>query len=578
MAQKRQSLLDEGDASSLEFYIVVKSALRPIRKARRPFWVDDNELVAEASRMIFLVKKRQIESSHKIRTSSVLSPIRSSHTSGHPSGTHFQLNSAYWSLPVALTCVQYWVTATSMHEIRYEELAESVRNVFWLSHRLVFDGASSNVGWYGLLLLVYQLFGFSLFSAKFVKLGLYLIGITCVADILHRCMGVRTAIVPLIAIGLSPTLLYMESLQTSYGVDLPYAAICLWLVLSIRPDAQSPLELGKTFVCGAIAMIAAMSYPTFLLYWPSLLLVWVWQMRRNEGAQPSAWWMTWQALSGTAGLAIPLVVAFAYVVTPSLLLWDPATHSGLFRGGGHLAINATALRFSLFIVSRDLLVHGWSYYFDVTRPDFSGPLAIAGLICIVATTIYLLLKRQVDITILLVALLLLALSLVVPSLSDLGPGIRRSTGILVAYFVLFSVAWYFYQGAVAPINIWVRRSGVILCLLVPLDHALKLPSLGNDLARKHEAGDAIDWFTIAATPAKSLEVLLEQVDKGQLLSCPIDDQGRIIPCRYQEAYAAVAGYRLWNVHSTSAIHAVDWKTGRDIVLTPFLWTGYYFPH
>ena len=534
--------------------------------------------------MIFSGKKRQIESSHKIRTSSVLSSIRSSHTSEHPSGTHFQLNWAYWSLPVVLTCVQYWVAATSMHEIRYEELAESVRNVFWLSHRLVFDGASSMVGWYGLLLLVYQLFGFSLFSAKFVKLGLYLIGITCVADILRRCMGVRTAIVPLIAIGLSPTLLYMESLQTSYGVDLPYAAICLWLVLSIRPDAQSPLELGKTFVCGAIAMIAAMSYPTFLPYWPSLLLVWVWQMRRNECVQPSAWWMTWQVLSGIAGLAVPLVVAFAYVVTPRLLLWDPATHSGLFRGGGHLGFDVTMLRNALHVVLRDLLVHGGSYYFDVTRPDFSGPLAIAGLFCVGATTIYLLLKRQV--TILLAAVLLFALSLVVPSLS-IGwfPGIRRSTGILTAYFVLFGVTWHFYRSAAAPSMIWLRRSGVLLCLLVPLDHALKLPSLVDDLARNHDdmavfpadQGE-IDWIAIAATPTKSLEVLLQQVDKEQPLSCPIDDQGRIIPCRYQEAYAAVAGYRLWNSHSTADIHAIDWKTGRDIVLTPLLWTSYYFPH
>jgi hypothetical protein len=531
--------------------------------------------VAEACGMVFSEKKREIESSHKIRASSVL-PITSSDTSGHPSDAW--LNWAYWSLPVVLTCVQYWMTATSMHEIRYEELAESVRNVFWLSHRLVFDGASSNVGWYGLLLLVYQLFGFSLFSAKFVKLGLYLIGITCVADILRRCMGVRTAIVPLIAIGLSPTLLYMVSLQTSYGVDLPYAAICLWLVLSVRPDVHSPLELGKTFVCGAVAMIAAMSYPTFLLYWPSLLLVWVWQMRRKQCAQPSAWWMAWQALSGTAGLAIPIVVAFAYVVTPRLLLWDPATHSGLFRGGGHLGLT---LRHGLQAVLRDLLVHGRSYYFDVTRPDFSGPLAIAGLLCIGATTIYLLLKRQVDITILFAALLLLALSLVVPSLSVDWPGIRRSTGILAAYFVLFGVAWYFYREA-APSMIWLRRGGVLLCLLVPLDHALKLPSLVDDLARDHDDllgnQEKIDWFAIAATPAKSLEVLLEQVDKEQPLSCPIDDQGRIIPCRYQEAYAAVAGYRLWNSHSTADIRALDWKTGRDIVLTPSLWTSYYFPH
>src|SRR5215469_8913884 len=292
--------------------------------------VDCNTHSRKLVSMVFSRKKREIESSRKIQTSSVRSTL-SSHASGHPSGKHSKLNWAYWSLPLLLTCVQYWVTATSMHEIRYEELAESVRNVFWLSHRTVYDGVSSNVGWYGLLLFGYQLFGFSLFSAKFVKLGLYLIGITCAADILRRCMGVRTAIVPLIAIGLSPTLLYMGSLQAPMGVDLPYAAICLWLVLSVRPDVHSPLELGKTFVCGVIAMIAAMSYPTFLLYWPSLLLVWVWQMRRKECAQPSAWWMTWQVLSGIAGFAVPLVVAFAYVVTPRLLLWDPVTHTGLFR-------------------------------------------------------------------------------------------------------------------------------------------------------------------------------------------------------------------------------------------------------
>jgi len=103
------------------------------------------------------------------------------------------LNLIYWTLPLLLTGVQYWVSAASMHQIRYEELAESVRNVFWLSHRLVYDGASSNVGWYGTLPILYKFFGFSLYSAKFVRLGLHFLGLTCAADILRRCMGVRTA-------------------------------------------------------------------------------------------------------------------------------------------------------------------------------------------------------------------------------------------------------------------------------------------------------------------------------------------------------------------------------------------------
>jgi hypothetical protein len=523
-----------------------------------------------------LQAESEIEDPPKSQASFALT-ITSRREQCRPSTTHSRLNYAYWSLPLLLTGVQYLVTVTSMHEIRLEELAESVRNVFWLSDRLVYDGASSNVGWNGMLLIIYKLFGFSLFAAKFVKLGLHFLGLMCAADILRRCMGIRTAIVPLVAIGLSPTLLYLDSLQTPNGVDLAYSAICLWLVLSIRPDTHSPLELGKTFVCGGIAMIGAMSYPTFLLYWPSLLLVWIWRMRQNERAEQSAWWMARQTLSGTAGLAFPLVIAFAYVVTPRLLILDPATHSGLFRGAGVFSLDATTLRYSLSVVLHDLLVRGQSYYFEVTRPDFSGPLAIAGLCCVGATTIYLLLKGQADKTIVLAPLLLLALSLAVPSLSLGAPGIRRATGILVAYFVLFSAAWYFYRAVAAPSMIWVRWSGMLLCLLVPLDHALKLPSLVDDLASDH-AEKGIGWFAIAATPTKSLEVLLKRLDRGQPLSCPIDDQGRIVPCRYQEVYAAIAGYRLWNSHSTADIHALDWKTGSDIVLTPSLWTSYYFPH
>jgi hypothetical protein len=326
-------------------------------------------------------------------------------------------------------------------------------------------------------------------------------------------------------------------------------------------------------------MIAAMSYPTFLLYWPSLLLVSVWWMRRDECAWLSARWRMWQALSVTAGLAVPLVIASTYLVTPRLLFSDPAQHySGLFRGGSVLGFNPAMFSRAVAAVLRDLLVQGHSYYFEVTRPDFSGPLAIAALCCVVATMIYLGLKRQIDITILLAAVLLCVVNLVVPSISiDPYPGIRRSTGILAAYFVLFSVAWYFYRRAAAPSMIWVRRTGVLVCLLVPLDGALKLPSLVQDLAGDSKFRND-DWFAIAATPTKSLERLLEQLDKGQGLSCPVDDERRMIHCRYQEVYAAMAGYRLWNSQSTRDIRALDWKTGRDIILTPSLWTSYYFPH
>jgi len=40
----------------------------------------------------------------------------------------------------------------------------------------------------------------------------------------------------------------------------------------------------------------------------------------------------------------------------------------------------------------------------------------------------------------------------------------------------------------------------------------------------------------------------------------------------------MAGYELWNNRSTPDIRAIDWKTGREIILPPSLWTSYYFPH
>ena len=78
----------------------------------------------------------------------------------------------YWSLPLVLFALQLVYTTNSTNQIRYEELAESVRNVWWLQNGTIYDGVSSNVGWYGTLLLVYKFFGFSIFTAKYFRLVL----------------------------------------------------------------------------------------------------------------------------------------------------------------------------------------------------------------------------------------------------------------------------------------------------------------------------------------------------------------------------------------------------------------------
>ncbi|HUR20596.1 MAG TPA: hypothetical protein VMZ90_07300 [Vicinamibacterales bacterium] len=465
-----------------------------------------------------------------------------------------------------------------MHGIRLEELAESVRNVYWLDHRLVYDGVYSNVGWYGTLLVFYKTFGFSLFHAKVVRLVIHLAGLSAVAAVLARAMPVRMAIVPLLVIGLSPSWLYFETLQTSFGLDVAYGAICLWLVIAVRPDRGTVWEFAKTGACGIVSMVAAMSYPVFLFYLPSLCLVFVWRWRRTVpgGAGRSRLGLLGHAAAGVAGAALPLAVAVTFVRNPSVLLFDPATRAGLFRGGGQLGFDPHVMWGAIQRVLADLFDHGQSYYFDVSHPDLSGLIAQAGFIVVALTLVYLAATKRIDRPAALSIALLAFLSVIVPSLTiDGEPGLRRSTGLLTVWFVSMVMVWRFYATTPLP---WpgLRWAAVGLYLLLPIDSALKLPSLADDLGRKNAFQNAT-WFAIAQAPAASLDRLLASHDAGKPLACPVGQDGNMVPCRYQEVYAAIAGYEKWNGLGVRNVQAADWRTGEPIVLTPWLWIDGYYP-
>ena len=78
----------------------------------------------------------------------------------------------------------------------------------------------------------------------------------------------------LVAVGLSPTMLYFNTLQTSYGVDLQMIPILLLLIYSmaanpVRED-KARGDAAKTATFWFITMVACLSYPVFVLYLPSL--------------------------------------------------------------------------------------------------------------------------------------------------------------------------------------------------------------------------------------------------------------------------------------------------------------------
>ena len=50
-----------------------------------------------------------------------------------------------WLLPVLLLLGQLLLVERVSFQVRYEELAEAVRNPYWFSQRMTYDGISSNV-------------------------------------------------------------------------------------------------------------------------------------------------------------------------------------------------------------------------------------------------------------------------------------------------------------------------------------------------------------------------------------------------------------------------------------------------
>jgi hypothetical protein len=133
-------------------------------------------------------------------------------------------------LLVALLLAQAWYSSLTTSRMLDEELAESVRNPVWVSHRLVYDGLSSNVGWYALIAATWQVFGFSLIAGKVIRVAFQALSLICLAHLLVRWLGCRRALLPLAVIGSSPVMLYFNTLATTYGVDLQWAPVVLWLL------------------------------------------------------------------------------------------------------------------------------------------------------------------------------------------------------------------------------------------------------------------------------------------------------------------------------------------------------------
>jgi hypothetical protein len=450
-----------------------------------------------------------------------------------------------------LFAAQAAYTIGGLERLGYEELAEGIRNPFWLDHRLVYDGVSSNVGWYGLLLLVYKVAGFSAYTAKYVRLALHAVFLACSSVLLKRWLGLPRAFLPVVAIGLSPTTLYFNNLETSYGTDIQLSAVVLFLIASIaeRPSQRRALRALLGAAAGALAMIACLMFPSFLVYVPLLPIAHVAMARRSDSQRRVANDLTWM----TAGFCAPLAVAVLFVRNRGALLFDAASGgAGVFRGGGGaLASDPVDITRAIGAVVHDLFVRGNSYYFSLPHTEFSGLAGVVGAWGILAGALVVAWNWKASRAPLALAGALCLLSIAVPALSRHLPGLRRSTGFITGLYVILACVW------AAPVPAGLRAlavwAGKIACLLLLVHHI----SVFTPNARFLQASaPPVDdpWFHRFGSPSESIAVWARDfVLQGKPLTCQSQPEN----CRFAEIYAAVSGYLRWNGLGERPVTVVD---------------------
>ncbi len=465
----------------------------------------------------------------------------------------------FWTLPIFVILAQALFTLNSFSQIRYEELADSVRNVFWLQKGLVYDGSSSSIGWYGILLVAYNLFGFALNSAKIVRLLLAAISIICLFLILKKYLG-KNFWLPFLTIGLSPSLLFFNTLQTPHGIDFLFFPIVLYLI-----NAGSWISaLGW-----GLAMWAWISYPTFIFYLPALFIIYLWTKKYSFK----------NLIISLIAFVTPLVGMFIFIKNRTLLLIDPKLQSGLFRGAGSFDFSSDNFSHNLGGLIKDLFISGLSYHFEINQGEFSQVYPILSVVLVFVISWLLLFKFKKWRKLVMLILISQIGAVVVSSLTfdpSNAPGMRRYTPFLVDFYALFAISWKFlssYKFKSKTIK-WLCLGGVSLLLL---HHLIVYPINLSHLSDVSPNAYPL-WFVGSQTPQKSLDGLLETVQKENLKLVCLDEQSRPFYCRVSEVYAAVGGSCEWNHLDCHQILGFDFKSNQLIPLNVGLWDSYFFDH
>lgn len=467
----------------------------------------------------------------------------------------------YWLIPLLAFLPQLFITLNSFTQLRFEEFFEAVQAPFWLEHRQIINGLHVNVGWYGFLVAVYNIFGFSLHTGKIIYLIMAFFSNFALFYLLRRFFKGWVAALILFTLSLSPTYLYMNAVNLHWALTF-HILIVILVLFYLLDFAQKKLSMVISGAIFVLMMWGWLSYQAFVFYLPSLILFYLWKLKK--------FYIKHLAVAAVAFL-LPLLALFVYVENKHILIADAEVGGGLFRGGGKFEFSEPVFTQAWTDFISDFFVRGVSHHYEVNQAEFSLIFPIITLVFIIYAIWKIFNQIPQARKLILLAFLVICFDIFIFSTtSDLGlPGMKRLTPMLFAIYFLWALVWYYVRKLGVP-----KVVAIGILSLLTIHHLIVYPI--NYIHIKDPSPFKVaDWFE-GDNPQQKLEEFVAIAKKESLaLDCrPIVAQ--LGGCSYDFIYPAVAGSCQWNHLNCHDILGYDVKDNKFVPLSLDLWQNKFF--
>ncbi|NMC36037.1 glycosyltransferase family 39 protein [Candidatus Beckwithbacteria bacterium] len=475
----------------------------------------------------------------------------------------------YWpyAIPLLLWLIQLAYTLNSYHQVRYEELAEAIRNVYWFKHGQVYDYLSGHLGFYLIYHLFNTIFGFSFYNPKIVKLIFALCSNYALFFILKKYLKPWSLFLALTAYCLSPTMLYFNTFLTHYGIDLILISPLLYLALTLPAIKSGYLKAFAYVLLGFLLNLYPRIYLSTIFYLPALLLI------------------SWRKASKLDLLKSLLCLGFGFsllfFVLGLFVPWSDLLTLELKRNAVFTQVDksfAPTLLISNFNqVLRDMFINGNSYNFNLQYPDFS--LTFPGLALLAAMYFIYRKKSQAGLTLLLAIIslgcLLNIYSVISMTAYPETQGLRRSTIFLFSLYLIYWIGLWAYDH-IKPKSLFLT----VILVLLPLHHLLVLlpnyQNLAVPVRWRYRQWIGEDFYQ---NPYLAYQNILSIIQHQNInLKCEDQTPYKTSGCRYQELFSLIRSACEYNHLDCHTMYGYDPKTKQFLELNTKLWETYYFAH